>query len=959
MAGCGSSAGFTVLADGRVVADVPFVRAGAAPVPINAEISAAATLELCVTTGHWEYCHAVWLDPVLEADDGDGDGWQRVVTDPLARADLLVPRALASVERCIVTAASAGFEQWVDDLLGSVRLHGGCPDAALVVLALGDAPDLDRVARSHGATVVRCRPRAALDPNIKSVMYSAGRVIPAARFVCLDADMLVLDDLAPLFAAIDAVPPGGVLVAGEGNDHGTPDLATALDAMYGGGADPPFFQRDSPVGRQRLVVNDGLLAASRTALCALDAEIRALPGVVQWIDADPHVRWRNQFAANVALAKMGSAVELDPSWNVQLHVQDVACEGLAARWRGRRVRVLHFSGWGKFKATEFRDAIRHHLQASLPDADPATPPTVGPGPGTPDEQRVRELCTRGRFEDALALARHLAASGAASPRVADERAWLEKAMAPPARGASEARQRSWASEVPRDVQLRIQQAVHHQRYRGRQLVKNPFDLAMYHQLLERLRPATIVEIGSKEGGSALWLAGLAAGLGVDTQVHSYDIVPVTDVTHPRVTFHHGDGTRLGDAIAEADVRAWARPLLVIDDADHSEATTTAILEFFHSHLEAGDYLVVEDGNLSDLYPELYPEHSSGPHRALRRFFEGHGGDYEVDAALCDLFGYNSTTASNGILRRREPRESRGHPAVADRLAARPWREAEVPPAALAVPSMLSHRERQLLHWLARHHVTGQGRIVDGGSFLGGSTAALASGLAARADGDWEHAIVAHDLFRVETYTLGAFASCLPDPTIGASFRPAFDANVAAWSRLVEVREGDACAWGWSGEPIEVLFLDLVKTWPLNDLVLEKFFPFLIPGHSVIIQQDYLWGYGPWIHMTMELMEPSVTILDAMANGSVAYLLTAPVPEEVLGAKLRDTLSPARQRALMDRAVGRWQGEERGLVELARAMLVADLDGPAAGAAEIAGVLRRHAGRGRVEQCAAIIGSYLG
>jgi hypothetical protein len=322
VAGHGSSAGFTVVADGRIVADVPHVRAGSAAVPVSAEIGGATTLDLCVTTARWEHCRAVWLDPVIETaeDEGapdDGGGWQRVITDPLARADLLVPRGMAPADRCVVTVASAGFEQWVDDLLGSVRRHGGCPDALLVVLALGDAPELDRVARSHGAAVVRCRPRAALDPNIKSVMHSAGRVIPAARFVCLDADMVVLDDLSALFAAIDALPPYGVLVGGEGNDHGTPHLAAALDTMYRGGADPPFFQRDGAIGRYPLVVNDGLLAGSRTALCALDAEIRALPGVIDWVDADPHVRWRNQFAANVALARMGSAVELDPSWNVR------------------------------------------------------------------------------------------------------------------------------------------------------------------------------------------------------------------------------------------------------------------------------------------------------------------------------------------------------------------------------------------------------------------------------------------------------------------------------------------------------------------------------------------------------------------------------------------------------------------------------------------------------------------
>jgi cephalosporin hydroxylase len=705
------------------------------------------------------------------------------------------------------------------------------------------------------------------------------------------------------------------------------------------------------VGRQRFVVNDGLLAGSRAALCAFDAEVRGLPGVIAWVDASPDVRWRNQFAANVALARLGSAVELDPTWNLQLHVQDVDVEGSRVRWRGRPVRILHFSGWGKYKLAELREASRAERAAML---SAAGDPVAQPSPG---ETRLAELCDRGRFEDAIAFARELCAAGPLPPRAAEQLAWLEAMMAPPTVGTSEPSQRSWASELPRDVLLRIQEALHHQRYRGRQLVKNPFDIAMYQQLLERLRPATIVEIGSKAGGSALWLAGLAAGLGFDTHVHSYDIEPVTDLEHPGVSFHRGDGRRLGDVIEPASVNQWPRPLLVIEDADHSETTTSAVLEFFHPHLRPGDYVVIEDGNLSDLYPDLYPEHSSGPHLALRSFVGQHRSEYDLDSELCDLFGYNSTTASNGILRRRDP-PGPGGPSTHDVLSSRPWLAASLPAEALAVPTMLSYREGQLLHWLARHHVTGVGRIVDGGSFLGGSTAALASGLAARTDGPWDRTIAAYDLFRVEEYTLGSFATCLPDSTIGASFRSAFDANVAPWSQHIEVREGDACAWGWSGEPIEVLFLDMVKTWTVNDLVLEKFLPFLIPGHSVIIQQDYLWGYGHWIHMTMELLEPSVAILDSMPNGSVAYLLTAPVPAHLVGAKLRETLTPARQRILMDRAVGRWQGEDRGLVELSRVMLIAELDGQAAARSELSQVLARHAGQDRVEQCGAILTGYL-
>jgi len=269
---------------------------------------------------------------------------------------------------------------------------------------------------------------------------------------------------------------------------------------------------------------------------------------------------------------------------------------------------------------------------------------------------------------------------------------------------------------------------------------------------------------------------------------------------------------------------------------------------------------------------------------------------------------------------------------------------------LTVPSMLSARERGLLYWLARDYFTAAGRIVDAGCFLGGSTAALVAGLRDRAPPLDAASVVSYDLFRVEGYTLPAFAQYLPSTEVGSSFREAFDTNLVPFGR-VEVLEGDVCAFGWSGQPIEILFLDVVKTWDVHEVVWTQFFPCLLPGRSVIVQQDYLWSCAPWIHMTMELVAEFVEILDWMPNGSVAYLLRAPIPPDVLGLQLRGDFSAEQQLSLMARAVDRWRGEERGLVELARVMLVAEILGAAGASEEFQMVRARYAASEWVQECA--------
>jgi predicted O-methyltransferase YrrM len=108
--------------------------------------------------------------------------------------------------------------------------------------------------------------------------------------------------------------------------------------------------------RYPLVVNDGVFAATRYAMLALDSVLRAMPNAARWLDDAPSVGWRNQFLFNLALARLDAGVEIDGKWNVQLHACDVDWEAatprLRASWMGGRAHVVHFSGTGKGRYPE-------------------------------------------------------------------------------------------------------------------------------------------------------------------------------------------------------------------------------------------------------------------------------------------------------------------------------------------------------------------------------------------------------------------------------------------------------------------------------------------------------------------------------------------------------------------------------------------------------------------------------
>src|SRR3954447_3577682 len=223
-----------------------------------------------------------------------------------------------------------------------------------------------------------------------------------------------------------------------------------------------------------------------------------------------------------------------------------------------------------------------------------------------------------------------------------------------------------------------------------------------------------------------------------------------------------------------------------------------------------------------------------------------------------------------------------------------WTSHELTDAATRAPTMLMPDELRLLHHLGESYFSGAGRIVDCGSFLGGSTVALADGVArsrSRRGAPREKGIHSYDRFRVEDWTRGRFLPESMPP--GASFRDRFERNIAPYAELVEVHAGDVEEQRWGGEPVEILVVDLAKHWTTCDWVTREFFPHLIPGRSIVVQQDYLYGsWTGWLHATMEYYRDYFDYVCDPGLNSVAFRLTKPIPPDVLRDQTVGSLSTA-------------------------------------------------------------------
>lgn len=157
---------------------------------------------------------------------------------------------------------------------------------------------------------------------------------------------------------------------------------------------------------------------------------------------------------------------------------------------------------------------------------------------------------------------------------------------------------------------------------GRRVLKCPLDLWVYQEILHEVRPELIVETGTYQGGSALFLASMCDILGRG-EVLTIDSERQEDLPrHRRITYLSGSSTSR-EVLREVRRRARGRsPVLVILDSGHGKDHVLAELLAYAPLVSPGSYVVVEDTNLNGRPVE--GGHGPGPAEAVAAFLARDG-----------------------------------------------------------------------------------------------------------------------------------------------------------------------------------------------------------------------------------------------------------------------------------------------------------------------------------------------
>merc|ERR1712032_570148 len=201
-------------------------------------------------------------------------------------------------------------------------------------------------------------------------------------------------------------------------------------------------------------------------------------------------------------------------------------------------------------------------------------------------------------------------------------------------------------------------------------MKDAVALSHYQNLMTKLRPQTIFDLGTARGGSALWFASQLKGLGLhEATVVTIDIEDARTADSKQemdslgnVRFLHGDLNDCNKMFSHAQALGVStpRPWLIAEDC-HVDAGV--VMACFASRMASGDYILFEDTH------PFHPEHSFSDANDMANYvftkkkyrsdtmtkldvveevMLGFGDQFSIDTHIQDLFGYNGATFVNSV-----------------------------------------------------------------------------------------------------------------------------------------------------------------------------------------------------------------------------------------------------------------------------------------------------------------------
>lgn len=192
-----------------------------------------------------------------------------------------------------------------------------------------------------------------------------------------------------------------------------------------------------------------------------------------------------------------------------------------------------------------------------------------------------------------------------------------------------------------------------QKWLGHDILKTPMDCWVYQEILHRVKPDVVLELGVMFGGASHYFASILDLLGHGT-VLGVDLTlsKVKTVENKRIEYIEGSSTA-DDTFRKIEAKLKGKKVVIIADSDHEKNHVLAEARLYARFVPVGSYYVVED-SLNDVM-HWHPVPNEGPQAAALAFLAERD-DFVADRRWAER--YIMTLTPHGYLLRTKPEAGR-------------------------------------------------------------------------------------------------------------------------------------------------------------------------------------------------------------------------------------------------------------------------------------------------------------
>lgn len=162
---------------------------------------------------------------------------------------------------------------------------------------------------------------------------------------------------------------------------------------------------------------------------------------------------------------------------------------------------------------------------------------------------------------------------------------------------------------------------------GKHVRKTPLDCWIYQEILFEVKPDIIIECGTSQGGSALFLASVCDSMNKG-RIVTIDVREWPDLPkHDRIKYLLGSSIEPNIISKVKENIKPGEKVLVILDSLHDYEHVLEEMKLYGPMVTLGSYMIVEDSNIGG-HP-VWSESGPGPMGSIHEYLKDHH-DFEID-----------------------------------------------------------------------------------------------------------------------------------------------------------------------------------------------------------------------------------------------------------------------------------------------------------------------------------------